>query len=102
MYLFQILLPVYGNDGRRIARATFDSAAEDLAHDFGGLTAYVRAPARGLWRQRGGRLQRDDIVVYEVMAKALQRREWRARRSRLQKLFRQKQIVVRALRLRQI
>jgi hypothetical protein len=102
MYLFQILLPLYGNDGRRIARTTFQSAAEELARDFGGLTAYFRAPARGLWRQRGGRLKRDDIVVYEVTAKALQRRAWQARRSRLQRAFRQEQIVVRAVRLQQI
>jgi hypothetical protein len=62
----------------------------------------MRAPARGLWRKRGARLERDDIVVYEVMAKSLRRREWRIRRKELERLFRQDEVVIRVLQVDQV
>jgi hypothetical protein len=102
MYLFQILLPLYGRDGRRIARSTFQATAEELVRKFGGITTYMRAPAKGLWRKRGARLQRDDIVVYEVMAKSLRRREWRIRRKDLERIFRQDKVVIRVLQVDQL
>jgi len=102
MSLFQILLPLYGGDGTRIARSTFRAAADDLVRNFGGITIYMRAPAKGLWRKRGARLERDDIVVYEVMARRLRRREWRIRRTDLERVFRQEKVVIRVLQVDQI
>ena len=71
MHLVQILLPVYDPDGARFAREHYDGVAKLLTERFGGLTAYTRAPAAGLWKEEGGATQRDDIVVYEVMVEAL-------------------------------
>ena len=39
----------------------------ELADRFGGVTAYMRAPARGLWKGDTGETTRDDIVIFEVM-----------------------------------
>ena len=42
------------------------------------------------------------IVVYEVMAKSLRRREWRIRRKELERLFRQDEVVIRVLQVDQV
>ena len=48
--LVQILLPLYGREGRRIPRAIFSRTAEELSARFGGMTAYRPAPAEGFWQ----------------------------------------------------
>ena len=60
-----------------------------------GLTAYARAPAKGLWAGDGG-VERDDIVVYEVMTEQLDRSWWSMFRARLAEKFRQEDLVVRS------
>ena len=94
-YLVQILLPIYDNDGNKFPSDFYASARSELAERFGGLTAYTRAPAEGLWAS-GGQVKRDDIVVLEVMIERLDRQWWRAYREELERRFRQDQIVVRA------
>ena len=68
---------------------------EELTGKYGGLTAFSRAPAEGLW-QAGDGTKRDDIVVFEVMADTLDRGWWQAYRRELERTFRQEAIVVRA------
>lgn len=96
MYLIQIFLPLYDNNGRAISQARFNQIATELSEHFGGLTAYTRAPAEGFWKKRGKRTKHDDMVVYEVMSSRLQRRWWQFKRAELQKLFRQQEILIRA------
>jgi hypothetical protein len=62
---------------------------------FGGLTAYTRAPAEGLW-DSGSTVKRDDIVVVEVMVDSLDRRWWKDYRRELEQLCCQDEIVLRA------
>ena len=50
MYLIQILLPLYRNDGQALPRALFRQVRDELIERFGGLTAYTRAPASGYWQ----------------------------------------------------
>lgn len=96
MYLIQLLLPLYDNDGQPLPSALFRDVKQELTDRFGGLTAYSRAPAEGLWREETNRTVRDDIVVLEVMAEALDRDWWRAYRARLERRFEQQQVVIRA------
>jgi len=95
MHLVQILLPLQDNQGRPLSHALFAQVREELVERFGGLTAYTRAPASGVW-QEGGEKQRDDIVVYEVMDDALDRGWWAACREGLEQRFAQEEVVVRA------
>jgi hypothetical protein len=96
MYLIQILLPLYDNDSRRIPRTRFEQTAFELSERFGGLTAYTRAPAAGLWKKSRKQVDRDDIVIYEVMSPRMQRVWWRTYRRTLEKRFRQKEVIIRA------
>jgi hypothetical protein len=96
MHLVQLLLPVRDNAGRPFPTATFDAVRAELTAQFGGLTAYSRAPAEGVWAPEGGGAARDDVVVYEVMADALDRAWWRGFRAELERRFAQDELVVRA------
>lgn len=96
MHLIQLLLPLYDNDQHPFSRAMFQDVARELTERFGGLTAYTRAPAEGLWRDEAERTSRDEIVVYEVMAEQLDVKWWQEYRHRLETRFRQDQIIARA------
>ncbi len=96
MYLVQLLLPVADNEGRAFSRSDFDRVRYELADRYGGVTAYLRAPAIGLWKEDEGHVSRDDVVIYEVMTDDLDRDGWARYRRSLQERFRQEEIVVRA------
>lgn len=95
MHLVEILLPLYDNDGRAFASSDFDGVRDELAERFGGVTAFRRSPAEGIWDE-GGELSRDRIVIYEVMTEALDRDWWKSYKRRLERRFRQDVIVIRA------
>ncbi|MFI0847120.1 hypothetical protein [Mesorhizobium sp. IMUNJ 23232] len=94
MHLFQILLPRADNAGQPFAREDFDRVKEELAADFEGVTAYLQAPAEGLWRE-GGQTDNDDIVIFEVMAEEIDLHDWRCRRTELERRFRQDKVIIR-------
>lgn len=96
MYLVQILLPLYDNDGRALPAERFRQVAAELTDRFDGLTAHTRAPAQGLWKDDGATPRRDDVVIYEVMADDLDRAWWKDYRRELEGRFRQEWVVVRA------
>lgn len=97
MHLVQILLPLYAPDGDRLPQELFGAVREELVARFGGLTAYTRAPANGLWvEEESEAVAHDDIVVYEVMVDRLDRAWWARYRQGLAQRFRQQELVVRA------
>ena len=51
MHLVQLLLPIYDNQGMHIAESNFRDVRRELTTRFGGVTAYQRSPAAGLWRR---------------------------------------------------
>lgn len=95
MHLIQILLPLADNDGVPFADTLLRAIQAELAERFGGVTAFSRAPAHGVWQHRGARRQ-DDIIIVEVMAQELDVAWWRNFRARLEKELRQERLVVRA------
>jgi hypothetical protein len=95
MHLVQIILPLYRNDGAAIAPELFREVRQQLLERFGGVTAFTRAPAQGLW-QDGDRVRRDDVLLYEVMADAPDRSWWAAYRRELEARFEQQELVIRA------
>jgi hypothetical protein len=100
MHLVQVLLPVYDNAGRHLPPELHHAVRDELAERFGGLTAYTRAPAEGMWKESAAQTSHDDIVVYEVMTAALDADWWSAYRRELENRFRQQQVVVRAQSIR--
>ena len=96
MHVVEIFLPLRRNDGSEQPRERFGKVRRTLIDRFGGLTAFTRAPAEGLWESDDGDVDRDSIVIFEVMAAALDRGWWSAYRADLERLFEQDEIVIRA------
>jgi hypothetical protein len=97
MYLLQILVPLYDNEGHAFEPREYVRLRSELADRFGGVTAYTRAPARGVWKGDSGETTRDDIVIFEVMTADLDEAWWKAFRQELETRFRQDTVIVRAL-----
>lgn len=102
MHLVQILLPLRDNTGASYPRALFDDLRADLTARFGGVTAFLRAPAQGAWMDDADRVAHDDVVILEVMDDALDRAWWSAWRARMEAALRQTEIVVRASRIERL
>jgi hypothetical protein len=97
MHLVQLLLPLYDNDGRRFDETLFAAVRQELTRRFGGVTAYMRSPATGVWKKETGAVDRDEVVTVEVMVDRLDREWWREYCRQLAALFRQESLVVRAI-----
>jgi hypothetical protein len=96
-FIVQLILPIYGNDGRVFPEEFSKRVRTELTEKFGGLTAYTRAPAEGTWRDDEGRTQRDDVVIVEVMTPTLDGAWWRRYANELASRFEQQELVVRAM-----
>jgi hypothetical protein len=95
MHLIQILLPLSDSTGRRISSEEFERVRKELTEKFGGLTAYTRSPAKGLWKDGPGTVQ-DEIVIHEVMADQLDTVWWAHYRDELCRRFLQDELVIRS------
>jgi hypothetical protein len=98
MYVVELLLPLYDNEGHRFAPCLHDKVRETLIEKFGGVTAFTRAPARGT-EQAHGRQRHDDLIVFEVMTKQLDESWWKPYRESLEATFKQDRLIVRAARV---
>ena len=97
MYLIQILLPRVGARGGRASDADFALTRAELVEAFDGVTAYLRSPGQGVWTAPDGEIERDEVVMVEVLAEAFDRPWWREYSARLARRFDQEEIHVRAL-----
>lgn len=95
VHVIEIFLPLKRNDGSDQPRALFGEVRRELVERFGGLTAFSRAPAEGLWDSGDG-VDSDSIVIFEVMADAIDRAWWANYRRRLETIFAQDEVVIRA------
>ena len=102
MHLVQLLLPLYDNEGRRFVAGDCDRVSDELAEAFGGVTAFRRSPAEGVWKESDGEVNQDRVVVFEVMTKELDRGWWSKYRAELERRFRQDLIVIRATEFEQL
>ena len=96
MHVIELFLPLGRKDGTPQPRAIFGRLRAELVGRFGGLTAYSRAPAEGLWEDAGGEVERDAVVVFEVVAETLDRAWWRELRARLEQELEQDELLIRA------
>ncbi|MDB6052416.1 MAG: hypothetical protein JWR17_5162 [Pseudomonas sp.] len=96
MYLIEVFLPVNDNDGLKQPGHLFGDVRKELVRQFGGMTAFTRSPATGIWDGAENGRREDEIVIYEVMADTLDRTWWKAYKADLEKRFRQDELVIRS------
>ena len=95
MHVVEIFLPLKRSDGSAQPARLFAGLRAELVERFGGLTAFTRAPAVGLWEDRG-EVERDEIVIFEVIAEAIDRGWWSALKARIERDFDQEEVLIRA------
>ncbi len=96
MNLVEIFIPQYYPNGRKIESNRLKNLQQELAERFGGVTAFVRSSASGLWEDEDGHVKQDEIAVFEVMAAELDRDWWKSFRQKLEAEFDQDEILIRA------
>jgi hypothetical protein len=102
MHLVQLLIPRVDGDARAYPREAYDQIRTELLEQFGGVTAFVQAPATGLWKAPDGSTVRDDVVIFEVMVERLDNRWWATYRTSLCTRLAQTELVVRAHEIRRL
>lgn len=98
-HLVQILLPMQHQDGSSVPADEFARVRVELTERFGGVTAYQRSPATGLWKRSEDEIERDQVVMVEVVVDELDREWWRSYREQLEARFGQEEVHARALAL---
>ena len=93
MHLIQLLLPLHDNNKQEFPIAYFLKVREELTDRFGGVTAFARSPAVGLWKD-ADKVSRDDMLMFEVMSQQLDKEWWSNYRAKLQKEFRQEELLI--------
>jgi hypothetical protein len=101
-HLVQILLPLRTSDGSGQPPALFAEVRDELTQRFGGVTAYSRSPATGLWKNTEAEVEREQVIMVEVVVTAFDRRWWTEYRGRLAKRFDQEEIHARAIAIERI
>lgn len=96
-YLVQILLPLRMCDGKEVPAEMFSEVRAELTQRFGGVTAYSRSPATGLWKRTEDEVERDQVIMVEVVVDAFDRGWWAQYRDRLAERFDQEEIHARAI-----
>lgn len=96
MHLIEIFLPLNNNDGTPQPVELFRRVREQLAEQFGGVTAFTRNPAKGISLLNDDERSEDDIIVYEVMVEAVDRLWWQSYKCDLEVRFQQEEILIRA------
>lgn len=99
MVLIQLLLPTTIPDrpASENASAALAQTRAELTETFGGVTAYLRSPAKGIWTAPDGQPEQEDVVMLEIVAERFDRAWWRAYADRLAARFEQEVVHVRAL-----
>ena len=97
-HLVQILLPLQTQSGVAVAPEQFARVRVELTEKFGGVTASSRSPATGLWkREEDNAIERDQVIMVEVVTENLDRAWWDKYRQQLETRFGQEVIHARAL-----
>lgn len=94
-YLIQLLLPRNVHQ-TAVPSERFEQVRDELTKEFGGVTVYSQMPAEGLWKAAEGDVQRDEMVLFEVMTETIQKDWWRSYRHTLEQRFEQDEVVIRA------
>ncbi len=101
-HLVQVLLPTHRRNGAPVASEEFARVRVELTERFGGVTAYSRSPATGLWKRDDEEVERDQVIMIEVVVEVFDREWWAGYREQLETRFGQEEVHARALAMERI
>jgi hypothetical protein len=94
MQIIELFLPLDTGSGVAVEVEVIEGIVKGLADRFGGATAFTREPASGLWK-RETTIERDRIIVVEVVVDQIDEEWWFSYRKRLEKVLEQERVMVR-------
>ena len=95
-HLIQLFLPLRDNHGKLFDPGSFETVRTELVDRFGGVTVYTRSPGEGIWKDAAGSVNRDSVLIFEVMSPLMETHWWRDYRRVLEARFRQEHVLARA------
>lgn len=96
MKLAEIFIPINDNNGNPFPSLHYKTIEKDLVDQFGGVTAFSRAPAKGQWKEDDNQpASKDDIIIFEVMMNDPDKGWWKNYQSYLKEVFQQDEILIR-------
>ena len=96
MVLIQMLLPTKSADKVAFSDDLVRLTRKELVDQFGGVTAYTRAPAAGVWTSPEGNAEEDNVVMVEVLSDRFDTAWWHQYAETLKERFGQETIHIRA------
>lgn len=102
MHLVQFFLPLANRAGEALPLELVEEVERELSERFGGVTAFVNAPARGLWRNDSNNFEEDRVVMVEVMVENFDGTWWSQYRRKLEMLFAQDEVLMRECQIRKL
>ena len=101
-HLVQVLLPLRTRNGADVPAERVNEVRAELTDRFGGVTAYSRSPATGLWKRTDAEVERDHVIMIEVVVEVFDRDWWSQYRAQLEQRFDQQEIHARAIAIERI
>jgi hypothetical protein len=102
MQLVQVFLPLYNNNKHPFDASFYDDVRNKLKDRFGGVTFYRNSPVEGLWKDEAGKTNYDELIIAEVMTAELDSEWWTQFRQKLERIFRQQEILIRCIRFEKL
>ena len=100
MYLIELFLPLADNNNQAFESEYFEEVQQHLTEKFGGLTAFTRNPAEGLWKQgKSSKVHHDNIIIFEVFASTLDKPWWKRYKEELKTTFQQKDLIIKVVKI---
>lgn len=96
MHLVEVFIPKPTDSTEHLS-----SLQNMLLQQFGGVTSYARAPAKGVEVADGKQVE-DEIVILEVITDSLDHAWWSSLRGQLERDFDQREILIRASEVQQL
>src|ERR1043165_5399808 len=95
MQLVEIFLPLFDNHKIAFDPSGYNTVAVELKNKFGGVTFYRNTPVEGLWQDKNGKTNYDELIIAEVMVTGLDTKWWQQFKLKLEQTFQQKEILIR-------
>jgi inorganic pyrophosphatase len=95
--LTQLFIPMYDNKRKQFPQTHFHELKRELMKKFGGVSVYEQTPVTGLWREGKEGNETDHLIIFEVMSLSPEITYWKELRTKLEKRFKQKELLIRQL-----
>jgi inorganic pyrophosphatase len=93
--LVELFLPLFDDKGDSFPQKLYVDVRDELTVQFGGVTEYSRKPMKGFWKSDESKVEKDELLVFEVMCVKIDPEFWDKLKARLLKTFKQESLIVR-------